>query len=412
MSRVILSPYADAFRGLLTCGYPIAWLERVEVVLYADESGGHRVGFGGLRTCDSPWACPVCAPAIAERRGEALARTLKYFHEIGFRIVHAVLTVRHTKGEALADVFGALADAWRRMTKSRAFRPYWEGLGYAKAIEVTYGRNGWHPHAHLALVVPPERDVYELEEALWEAWSEAVVEVGWAPSDRNAYFYDIVERSEDISEVAHYVAKTTNWGIGAEITGGPRKKSTEGLTPLQLLGAAWWAYLEDPEAMASWFPERVDDLDLDEEEVEAVSPGARALAESAPLTFREFCRASFWRAKTLGITPDEAAWRWIEFVEATKGRKALTTSRALGLVFKMKLEEVEREAKKRVPIEIIQLARHTYLYLLRHAKLSYLVHLAEALGSLQRACELLGLVENVEWFVPPSTGPPEELAAA
>jgi hypothetical protein len=277
---------------------------------------------------------------------------------------------------------------------------------------VTFGKNGWHPHAHVALVVPPERDVYELEEALWEAWSGAVLEVGWAPSDRNAYFYDIIEHSDDIAEIARYIAKTANsWGIGAEITGGSRKKSAEGLTPLQLLGAAWWAYLEDPEAMGSWFPERVN-LDLDEEELEAVSPGAKALAESAPLTFREFCRTSFLRAKSLGITPEEAAWRWIEFVEATKGRKALTTSRALGLVFKMKLEEVEAEGKKRVPIEIIQLARHTYLHLLRHARLSYLVHLAEVFGSLRRACELLGLIEGVEWFVPPSTGPPEVLGAS
>jgi hypothetical protein len=78
----------------------------------------------------------------------------------------------------------------------------------------------------------------------------------------------------------------------------------------------------------------------------------------------------------------------------------------------MKLEEVEAEAKKRVPVEIIQLARHTYLHLLRHAKLSYFVHLAEALGSLARACQLMGLVEGVEWFIPPSTGPPEELGAA
>jgi hypothetical protein len=335
---------------------------------------------------------------------------------MGFRIVHAVLTVRHTKGEALSDVFGALADAWRYMGKSRAFRPYWEGLGYARAVEVTYGRNGWHPHIHLALVVPPERDVYELKEALWDAWSGAVLEVGWAPSSRDAYFYDIVETATDIAEVAHYVAKTTNWGtnwgIGAEVTGGPRKKSTEGLTPLQLLGAAWWAYLEDPEAMASWFPERVDDLDLDEEELEAVSPGAKVLADSPPLTLREFCRTSSWRAKTLGVPPEEAAYRWLEFVEATKGRRALTTSRALGLIFKMKLEEVEGEAKKRVPVEIIQLARRTYLYLLRHAKLSYLVHLAEVFGSLRRACELMGLVEEVEWFTPPSTGPPEELDEA
>jgi len=412
--RVLLSPYPDAFRGLLTCGYPLMLLNRVEVVLYADESGGHRVGFGGLRTCDSPWACPVCAPTLAEKRGEALARTLEQFHEMGFRIVHAVLTVRHTKGESLVDVFGALADAWRRMTKSRAFRPDWEGLGYARAVEITFGKHGWHPHIHLALVVPPDRDVYELEETLWEAWSGAVLEVGWAPSDRNAYFYGIVETATDIAEVARYVAKTTNsWGIGAEIAGGPRKKSTEGLTPLQLLAAAWQGYLEDPETMGSWFPERVDDLDLDEEELEAVAPGARALAENPPsLTFREFCRIASGRARSLGVSPEEAAYRWLEFVESTKGRKALTTSRALGMIFKMKLEEVEEEAKKRVPVEIIRLARRTYLYLLRHAKLSYFIHLAETFASLRRACELMGLVEGVEWFIPPSTGPPEELGAA
>jgi hypothetical protein len=412
---VILSPYADAFRGLVTCGYPLMLLERVEVVLYADESNNHRVGFGGLRTCGSPWSCPVCAPSLAEQRGEALARTLAHFHSLGFRIVHAVLTVRHTKGEALSDVFGALADAWRYMTKSRAFRRHWEGLGYARAIEITFGKNGWHPHAHLALVVPPERDVWDLAETLWEAWSEAVLEVGWAPSSRDAYFYDIVENAEDIAEVAHYVAKTTNnWGIGAEITGGSRKKSTEGLTPLQLLGAAWWAYLEDPEAMGSWFPERTDDLEMDEEELDAVSPGAKVLAEGggASLTFREFCRAAFQRAKSLGISPDEAAYRWLEFAEATKGRKALTLSRSLGLIFKVKLEEVEREAKRGIPVEIIQLARRTYLHLLRHAKLSYFVHLAETFGSLRTACELLGLIEGVEWFTPPATGPPNDLDAA
>jgi hypothetical protein len=413
VSRVLLSPYADAFRGLVTCGHPIHWVD-VEVILYADEAGGHRVGFGGLRTCDSPWACPVCAPALADRRGEALARTLEQFHEAGFRIVHAVLTVRHTRGKALADVFNALADAWRRMGKDRAFRPHWSGLGYARAVEITFGKNGWHPHIHMVLVIPPERDVYELEEALWEAWSGAVLEVGWAPSDRQAYFYEIVETATDIAEVARYVAKTTNsWGIGAEVAGGSRKKSTEGLTPLQLLGAAWQGYLEDPEGMGSWFPERVVDMDLDEEELEAVSPGARALAENPPpLTLREFCRIASGRAKSLGITPEEAAYRWLEFVEATKGRKALTTSRALGLVFKMKLEEVEKEAKKRVPVEIIQLARRTYLHLLRHAKLSYFIHLAEVLGSLQRACELMGLIEGVEWFMPPANAPPDELDAA
>jgi hypothetical protein len=154
--------------------------------------------------------------------------------------------------------------------------------------------------------------------------------------------------------------------------------------------------------MASWFPERGDDL----EDPAPWLPGARRLAEGGGLILREFCRASSWRAKSLGVPPEEAAYRWLEFAEATKGRKALTLSRSIGLVFKRKLEEVESENKKRVPVEIIHLTRRVYLYLLHRGKLSYLVYLAESLGSLRRACELLGLVEGDEWTTPPANAPP------
>jgi hypothetical protein len=154
--------------------------------------------------------------------------------------------------------------------------------------------------------------------------------------------------------------------------------------------------------MASWFPERPDDL----EDPAPWLPGARRLAEGGSLILREFCRASSWRAKSLGVPPEEAAYRWLEFAEVTKGRKALTLSRSIGLVFNKKLEEVESENKKRVPVEVIRLTRHIYLYLLYRGKLSYLVYLAESLGSLRRAFELLGLVEGHEWFAPPANAPP------
>ena len=101
-----------------------------------------------------------------------------------------------------------------------------------------------------------------------------------------------------------------------------------------------------------------------------------------------------------------AAWRWLEYAEATKGRKAFTTSRALGLVLKMKLAEVEAEAQNAVPIEVIWLSRRVYTYLLRTAQLAHFVHLAEALGSLRRACESLGLVEGDEYTLPPANAPP------
>jgi len=170
--------------------------------------------------------------------------------------------------------------AWANLAPSAPTGKAWVMRGQLRLLSE---KIGWHPHIHLALVVPPERDPYALREALWEAWSGAVLEVGWAPSDRQAYFYEIVEASTDIAEVAHYVAKTTNWGIGAEITGGVRKKSTEGLVPFQLLGAAWWGYLENPESMASWFPGeggmtwRIPPPGL---------PGARRLGEGGPLILR------------------------------------------------------------------------------------------------------------------------------
>jgi len=38
---------------------------------------------------------------------------------------------------------------------------------------------------------------------------------------------------------------------------------------------------------------------------------------------------------------------------------------------------------------------------------SYL-DLAESLGSVRQPCELMGLVEGVEWFLPPANAPPPE----
>jgi hypothetical protein len=410
---LLLSPYVtwfcEEFRGHVSCGVPVAYDRHPpELALYRDPKEGFRVAFHGIMTCGSPWICPVCSPSLAERRGEALARTLSYFMGLGFRVAHVVLTVRHTRGMPLADVFRALSDAWRFMTKDRAFRPHWSGLGFARGVEITFGPNGWHPHIHVALVIPPERDPYALKEALWKAWSSAVLEVGWLPSDRAAYSFTLVESDADVHEVGRYVSKASSgWGVGPEVTGGVRKDSKGGLSPFTLLGAAWWGYLEDPKSMRSWFWEGEGKDDLDDP-YPWVS-GARKLAgEGGPLILREFCRAAFHTAKSLGVPPEEAAYRWLEFAEATKGRKALTTSRSLTLLFREKLAQVEAELRGRVPSEVVRLARHVYLYLLHRGRLAYLVHLAESLGSLRLACELMGLVEGVEWFTPPANAPPPE----
>lgn len=127
---------------------------------------------------------------------------------------------------------------------------------------------------------------------------------------------------------------------------------------------------------------------------------------------REFCGRSLTRAEKAGISPEEAAHRWVEYAKATRGRKALTTSRALTLLLRGALDEVEAEEEARPPVEVVRLARAAYFWLLRSGRLAYWTHVAESLGSLVLACELLGLVEGEEWDVVPRAPPGEEEVVA
>ena len=381
VSRRLLGPYADHFRGLTSCGYPAPRGDWVSALL-VEEEGRYRVRFGGLMTCGSPWACPVCAPTLAEERGEALARAVARLVALGYRAVHVVLTVRHTAGQPLVEVFGALTRAWRWAWGHRRLKGLLRGVAYARSVEATFGRHGWHPHIHALLLVPPGRDPWALEEPLWEVWSEAVLAVGWEASSRAAYRFQVVEGEEALGLVSRYTAKGP-WGLGQEVAGGPLKEGEAGLTPFQLLGAAYAGGA----------------VELSEDDPLVVEGGGG-------LILREFCGHALRHATRLGITPEEAAYRWVEWAEATRGRKALTMSRALTLLFREALEAVEAEEASRVPLEVVYLARRAYVWLLRSGRLAYWVHVAEALGSLVLACELLGLVEE-EWRrVVEERGPP------
>lgn len=392
VSRRLLAPYADFFRGLTTCGYPAPQKDEVAAFLVEEEEG-YRVRFSGVMTCGSPWACPVCSSRLARDRGEALARAAARLVGLGYRAVHVVLTVRHTRGEALADVFGALSSAWRWAWGHRRVKAFFRGVAYARSVEVTFGRNGWHPHIHALLLVPAHRDPWALEDPLWEAWSEAVEAVGWAPSSRDAYSFEVVESEEDLGHVSRYVGKGS-WGLGLEVAGGPLKGGHQGLTPFELLGAAWAGGAIPYQGTPAW-------VDGEGRKVE-VDP----LEEGGGLILREFCGRAITRAEKAGISPEEAACRWVEYAEATRGRKALTTSRALTLLLREALAEVEAEEEARPPVEVVRLARAAYVWLLRSGRLAYWIHVAESLGSLVLACELLGLVEGEEWDVDPR-GPPQ-----
>jgi hypothetical protein len=127
--------------------------------------------------------------------------------------------------------------------------------------------------------------------------------------------------------------------------------------------------------------------------------------EGVPLTLREFCGRARRALEKAGISPEEAAWRWLEYTEATKGWKRTASSRSLTLL----LRQVEEELSVRGEVvERVYLSQRAYRWLLLSGRIALLYHYAEVLRSLRLACELLGLVEGVEWFAPPANAPPPQ----
>jgi hypothetical protein len=403
VNQALLAPYASEFRGLSTCGYPHPFLlpAGADVPIYLEvlpseegEEAAYAAYAAGITTCGSPWACPVCSPALGHRRGEALARALERLQGMGYRVAHAVLTVQHTRGDSLATLRRLLSDVWRRVVSHRRVKRLWAGVAWYRSVEITYGRHGWHPHLHLAIAVPPGRDPWELK-ALVDAWLEAVEAHDWV-AVRDAQFFGVAEGTGDVAEVGRYVGKGgILWGLPHEVAAGAVKHKAHGLTPFQLLAGAFGAWLEGCPGLEGVFVFG-EDHPLE--------------VEGAPLILRDFCGHARKILERAGVSPEEAAWRWLEYVEATKGWKRTASSRSLTLL----LREIEAELSVRGEVvERVYLSERAYRWLLLSGRLALLYHYAEALRSLRMACELLGLVEGEEWFTAPSTGPPdEELAAA
>ena len=92
-------------------------------------------------------------------------------------------------------------------------------IGTVRALEVTHGKSGWHPHLHVLIFTGgtlSEKRQDDLEAALWARWSSAVRRVG-GTCDRKAFH---LREASTAAAGAAYVAK---WGAGQEIAKGAHK---------------------------------------------------------------------------------------------------------------------------------------------------------------------------------------------
>jgi hypothetical protein len=117
------------------------------------------------------------------RRAFELGAVIASAQGQGFIAVEVTLTLRHTLGDELGTLWASLAKSWERARSGREWRRHSEefGLvGWLRVVEVTDGRNGWHPHVHGVLFVREidAEGVSRLCEGMFGRWQRAAERQG------------------------------------------------------------------------------------------------------------------------------------------------------------------------------------------------------------------------------------------
>lgn len=240
------------------CGFDVLGASDVGVRVAADPTTGKkRAGFIGLETCGNGAACPVCAAKVAGQRVEEMRRAVAHHLDHGGTAAMLTLTMRHRRGDTLADLWDGLTGAWRAATGTGAFRrdrAEFGVLGWARAVEATHGANGWHLHIHAVLFFhgqPTAADLATLGHRVFGRWREWLRGHGYRTPIATRGGLDIrAAYGDDIPALlAGYLTKagseqaaavdTTGTAdtLGMEAAGGAFKRARLGnRTPWQVLG--------------------------------------------------------------------------------------------------------------------------------------------------------------------------------
>lgn len=219
-------------------------------------ANGVAVGYSGLATCGSVWACPVCNSKVQAYRRLEVGVALETALATGGAAFGAY-TVRHTATADLDATWRALSRLWTAVGQDKGVRQLRRALGwigYIRAAEVTYGRHGWHPHLHpLHLFDRPvsDADVAALFATEYGAWSRAADRYGYAAPQVQAQDLHRVTRENAARDLADYFAKVT-W----EMTSTQTKSAWRGVgsrTPWELLATFYTSGdLDDLDIWHAW----------------------------------------------------------------------------------------------------------------------------------------------------------------
>lgn len=233
------------------------WVQCDDIALVrpADRDSYH---YKGLVTCGSVWVCPLCAAKIQERRRLEVVQAIAWASSQGKATVMVSLTFPHRVDQPLALLLKLQQQALAYMRGRRQYAELMGKLGHIgriRALEVTHGDNGWHPHTHELLFVSPEVTASWLREELSKLWLRACRKVGLFREERDRE-EDFLRHAVDVQVgnegAGEYLAKLDDqraWGISHELTKASSKQGRRaGKHPFRLAAepttaALWMEYV-------------------------------------------------------------------------------------------------------------------------------------------------------------------------
>ena len=209
----------------------------VDVVHYPDND---RYGYGNLVSCGSVWHCPICAPKITEHRRAELAAAIVEVKRREGEAFMLTLTYRHDCDLPLAESVDRFYKARASFTASKAFKQAMQDIGAIGRVfstEVTWGKNGWHPHLHMLILAEQGgADALARIERLRDYWGKHVFKAGLGLI--NEHGFDVQNGDYAAEYVAKYgrEPKQFTWSASHELAKSHAKIAKgENLTPFGML---------------------------------------------------------------------------------------------------------------------------------------------------------------------------------
>lgn len=218
---------SDLGKRVSHCGY----VAHASFVDLDRNSATGKAGFRGLKSCGNLWVCPVCSGRISFKRQAELNDLLQGSRAAGYSVLHLTQTFQHKRGDSLPVILAAFKDAQARWRQRRDWKAL-KGviIGTVSALELTHGRNGWHPHGHILIVVKGDPAA---------AFSQVNgLRAGWLASLAGAGLHGgkAAWQLQDASRAGDYIAK---WGAGEELALHGVKSGRNGArTPFAILADA------------------------------------------------------------------------------------------------------------------------------------------------------------------------------